>query len=142
MEYQLTQYKTFWRCLRWWHLPQHLVSKGHSSIFLQLHSYCFSFSAFSNFPISNIPVVNFHDTTFNLINVIYKPYRKPNDNPVYINKNSNHPPTVLRQLAKLITKRISDISSNEQMFKESIPIHEVALKKSGSTKNLNMSEKR
>ena len=45
---------------------------------------------------TNIRVVNFLDTTFDLINNIYKPYRKPNDNPVYINKNSNHPPTVLQ----------------------------------------------
>ena len=50
---------------------------------------------------------------------------------MYINKNSNHPPTVLRQLAKSVSKRISETSSNEQIFKESIPIYEEALKKSG-----------
>ena len=77
----------------------------------------------------NICVVNFLDT-LDLIN-IYKPYWKPNGNPVYINKNSNHPPTVLRQLAKSVSKRISETSSNEQIFKESIPIYEEALKKSG-----------
>ena len=37
----------------------------------------------------------------------------------------------LRQLAKLVSKRISETSSNEQIFKESIPIYEEALKKSG-----------
>ena len=37
---------------------------------------------------TNILVVNFLDTIIDLINNIYKPYRKPNDNPVYINKNS------------------------------------------------------
>ena len=42
---------------------------------------------------TNILVINFLDTTFCLINDIYKPYRKPNDNSVYINKYSNHPPT-------------------------------------------------
>ena len=80
---------------------------------------------------TNIRVVNFFDTTFDLINNIYKPYRKPNDNPVYINKNSNHPPTVLRQLAKSVSKRISETYSNEQIFKESISIYKEALKKSG-----------
>ena len=80
---------------------------------------------------TNVRVVNFLDTTFDLINDIYKPNRKPNDNPVYINKNSNHPPTVLRQLAKSVSKRISETSSNEQIFKDSIPIYEEALKKSG-----------
>ena len=80
---------------------------------------------------TNIRVVNFFDTTFDLITNIYKPYRKPNDNPVYINKNSNHPPTVLRQLAKSVSKRISETYSNEQIFKESISIYKEALKKSG-----------
>ena len=50
---------------------------------------------------------------------------------MYINKNSNHPPIVLRQLAKSISKRISETSSNEGIFKESITIYEEALKKSG-----------
>ena len=62
---------------------------------------------------TNIRVVNFLDTTFYLINNIYKPHRKPNDNPVYINKSSNHPPTVLRQLVKSVSKRISETSFNE-----------------------------
>ena len=74
---------------------------------------------------TNIRVVNFLDNTLDLINHIYKPCWKPNDNPVYINKNSNHPPTVLRQLAK------SETYSNEQIFKESISIYKEALKKSG-----------
>ena len=81
---------------------------------------------------TNINVVNFLDTTFDLINDIYKPYWKPNDSPLYINKNSNHPPTVLQQLAKSVSKRISETSSNEQIFKESIPIYEEVLKKSAS----------
>ena len=85
---------------------------------------------------TNIRVENFLDTTIDLINNIYKPYHKPNDNPVYINKNLNHPPTVLQQLAKSVSKRISETSSNEQMFKESIPIYEEVLKTSGFHKKL------
>ena len=49
---------------------------------------------------TNIRTVNFLDTTFDLLNNTYKPYRKPNDEPLYINKHSNHPPAVLRQLPK------------------------------------------
>ena len=52
---------------------------------------------------TNIRLVNFLDTTLDLMNKIYKPYRKPNNNPVYININSNQPPIVLRQLAKLVS---------------------------------------
>ena len=41
---------------------------------------------------TNSKVVDFLDITFNLINSIYKPCKKPNDTLFYINKSSNHPP--------------------------------------------------
>ena len=42
--------------------------------------------------------VNLLDVTFNLAKQYYKPYRKPNDTPLYIHRSSNHPPTVKKQL--------------------------------------------
>ena len=68
--------------------------------------------------------------------MVFKPYRKPNDNPMYINNPSNHPPIVLRQLAKSASNIILEISSYEQRCKESIPIPEEALKNSGFHTNL------
>ena len=56
---------------------------------------------------SNLHVVNFPDVTFDLSTGKYKPYRKPNDDPLYIHKHSNHPPSILRQLPASINKRIS-----------------------------------
>ena len=53
------------------------------------------------------------DVTFDLYNSLYKPYRKPNNKLIYINKQSNHPPNVLKQLPKSIAKRISDTSSSK-----------------------------
>ena len=53
-----------------------------------------------------------------------------NDEPLYINKHSNHSPSVLRQLPKSISKWISEISSNEVIFKQSVPIYEKAVKDS------------
>ena len=40
---------------------------------------------------------------------------------MYINSKSNHLPTILKQLPKAIIKLISEISSNEDIFSESIP---------------------
>ena len=40
---------------------------------------------------ANLHVVNFLDVTFHLNNGKFKPYRKPNDDQLYINKHSNHP---------------------------------------------------
>ena len=85
---------------------------------------------------TNIRTVNFLDTTFDLLNSTYKHYRKSSDEPLHINKHSNHPPTVLCQLPKSISKRVSEISSNEEIFKQSIPIYEKALKDSGFNEKL------
>ena len=85
---------------------------------------------------TKIQPVNFLDTTFHLMNNTCKPYRKPNDEPLYINKHSNHPPSVLRQLPKSIIKQISEVSSNEEVFKQSVPIYEKALTGSGFNEKL------
>ena len=78
---------------------------------------------------AGLRIVNFLDVQFNLNNSTYQPYRKPDNTPVYINKKSNHPPVVLKQLPKSIAKRISDISSDENIFCNSAPIHSKRLKK-------------
>ena len=79
----------------------------------------------------NLKTVDFLDMTFDLDKNIYKPYRKPNNSPIYINKNSNHPPNILKQLPKSIAKRISETSSSEEIFNKSIKIYSKVLKKSG-----------
>ena len=59
---------------------------------------------------------------------IYTIYRRLNNNPIYIDKSLNHPPTILKQLPKSIAKRISETSSNEEILNKSIKIHSKALK--------------
>jgi hypothetical protein len=68
--------------------------------------------------------------TFDLNNAKHKPYRKPNDDPLYINRHSNHPPSITRQLPTAINKRIALLSSDEQTFKKSTPIYQNALRHS------------
>ena len=58
----------------------------------------------------NLNVVNFLDVTFDLNNAKPKPYRKPNDDPLYINRRSNHPPSITRQLPTTINKRVLHFS--------------------------------
>ena len=76
------------------------------------------------------------DVTFDLYNSLYKPYRKPNNKLIYINKQSNHPPNVLKQLPKSIAKRISDTSSSKDIFDKSISIYQNALYESGFKEEL------
>ena len=64
----------------------------------------------------NLKTVHFLDVRLDLINNTYQPYRKPNSETVYINKDSNHPPNILKDLPKAINKRITDISCNRDIF--------------------------
>ena len=74
---------------------------------------------------------DFLDVTLNLNTSSYKPYRKPNDTPCYIHKDSNHPPNTIKQLPKMVNSRLCSISSNEKVFKEAAPIYQTALNRSG-----------
>ena len=85
-------------------------------------------------------IVNFLDKQFHLNNGTYQPHRTPDNTPDYINKKSNHAPVVLKQLPKSIAKRISDISSDENIFCNSIPIYSEALKKMVLITNQNFLE--
>ena len=85
---------------------------------------------------TNLKIVNFLDVTFNLQDGTYTPYKKPNDIPLYINTKSNHPPSIIKQIPQTISKRISEISSSEEIFKNAIPYYENALGKSGYQEKL------
>ena len=71
------------------------------------------------------------DVSLDVDKNICKPYQKPN-----INKNSNHPPNILKQLPKSVVKRISETLSSEKIFNKSIKNYSKALKESGFTDEL------
>ena len=85
---------------------------------------------------ANKKVVDFLDITLDLRTGIYKPYKKPNNNIAYIHKQSNHPPSTIKNLPKGINKRLSINSNNAQTSKEAIPPYIEVLKKSGYNPNL------
>ena len=80
---------------------------------------------------TNKKTVNFLDVTFDLTLGVYKPYSKPNTTHLYVNKQSNHPPSILKNIAKGINQRISSISSNEDIFNKAAPEYQEALNKAG-----------
>ena len=83
---------------------------------------------------------NFLDITFDLQNNVYKPYRKANDKSTYINKNSNHPPSVLKHLTKYIEKRLSETLSSKDIFDKSLKLYQDTLKDSGFGNDLHYVE--
>ena len=92
-------------------------------------------SAFQEFGLKitaevNYKTVNFLDVTLNLTDESYKPYRKPNNEPLYIDKESNHPPLITKHLPAAINRRIASLSSDKQMFYSVAPTYDKALKQS------------
>ena len=69
--------------------------------------------------------------TFNMINGSYKPSKKPNDTLLYINKNSNHPPQIIKKFPKTNNDRLCRNSSNAEIFHASKIEYETALRNSG-----------
>ena len=50
---------------------------------------------------------------------------------MYIHVLSNHPPIILKELPKMIEKRISMLSSSKEIFDEEIGIYQKAIKEDG-----------
>ena len=80
---------------------------------------------------ANKKVVNFLDVTLDLTTEKYKPYSKPATTPLYVHSKSNHPPCIKKNIPGAISKRLSEISSDEEAFKEAAPPYQEALQKCG-----------
>ena len=65
---------------------------------------------------ANLKVVNYLDVTLNLSNGKFYPYRKPENPPLYINTQSNHPPSIIRHLSLAISRRMSSLSRDSDEF--------------------------
>ena len=80
---------------------------------------------------ANKKVVNFLDLTLDLTTEKYKPYSKPTSTPLYVHGKSNHPQCIIKNIPEAINKRLSEISSDEETFKEAAAPYQEALQKSG-----------
>lgn len=61
---------------------------------------------------------------------------KPNNTPLYVHKDSNHPPQITRNIPKSINQRLSKISSNDTTFNSAKAPYQEALMKSGYSHQL------
>ena len=71
-------------------------------------------------------MVDYLDVTLNLLN--NKPFSKPNNEISYIHKESNHPPSIIKQVPFSIESRLSSLSWSEKIFNEYTPIYQGTLK--------------
>ena len=77
-------------------------------------------------------IVDLLDVRFNLNDHAYEPCSKPNIEPVYINKQSNHSPNIIADIPKAISERLTNISCNKNVLDRNIDIYQTALKDNGS----------
>ena len=75
--------------------------------------------------------VDYLDVTLNLMDGTYRPFHKPNNETNYVHVQSNHPPNILKQIPLSIQTRLSNLSSNEELFHQATPHYQAALKRSG-----------
>ena len=80
---------------------------------------------------TNLIETDFLDVSFNLEMDKFFPYRKPSNTPLYIHSESNHPPSIIKQLSSMTNKCISNLSCNEHEFNKAEPLYDSALKSSG-----------
>ena len=76
----------------------------------------------------NLRITDFLDVTFDLRTRKYYPYRKVNNELLYIHKQSNHPLSITRQIPAMISKIISNISCDKECFDKAALDYNNALK--------------
>ena len=75
----------------------------------------------------NLKIVDYLDVTSNLTDSSYCPFNKTNNEINYVHKQSNHPPSIIRQLPLSVERRLSKLSSIEKIFDDSTPTYQKAL---------------
>ena len=76
-------------------------------------------------------IVNFVDVTLNLENSTYHPCQTDNNKIIYVNTESNHPPSMIKQLPKSRELRLSQLLANKEIFKNSVMPYNEQLIKAG-----------
>ena len=85
---------------------------------------------------TNLRIVNFLDVTLNLSTGKYQTYNKPDNDPLYIDVNSIHPPNISKNLPNSLSKRKNKLSSNEHVFNSTKGLYNNVLKNSGYKQNI------
>ena len=90
----------------------------------------FKFLGFKIEVSSNNKTINFLDLTLTLSNNTYKPFLKTDLYPSYINVNSNHPKTIIKQVPKAVKLRIRDLSAKREVRYKWMPLKMAGLGRS------------
>ena len=84
----------------------------------------------------NLKIVEFLDDAINLSDGSYKPFHIMNSKINYIHRESNHPPTIIKQLCLSVESCLFKLSSEENVFILGASVYQEALKRAGYTHKL------
>ena len=70
----------------------------------------------------------------------YWPFRKPNDSPQYVNRESNHPGNILKEIPEMTSKRLSELSYDKEEFDTVVSDYQSILNQSGYKDKLSYQE--
>jgi hypothetical protein len=87
---------------------------------------------------ANLKVANFLNVTLDLNSELYKPFMKSINAISYINKDSNHPPSIVRNIPAVVNMRLCSILSNEAVFNAAAPPYQEALAARGFAHTLRL----
>ena len=80
--------------------------------------------------------IEFLDISLNVSDKSHRSYKKPNDTPMYVNKMSNYPMSIINNIPDMVSKRLSNLSSDKRSFLDTKHAYESALKHSGFAEQL------
>ena len=80
---------------------------------------------------TGMKTTDYLDVTLDLSDGSYKPFLKDEPIPPYVNRRSNHPPAVTKNLPSMIERRVWNRCSTKQIFETHKRDYEQALKNSG-----------
>ena len=80
---------------------------------------------------ANLRSVDFLDIHLDLDSETYRPFMKPNGLPIYVNSESNHPSKIIKNIPISVNTRLSKLSTNEEVIRDTIKPYQEALEKSG-----------
>ena len=90
---------------------------------------------------ANLSTVDFLDVTMDLKTGLHRPYTKPNNTIQYVHTSSNHPPHIIQNIPKGVERRLSELSSNEEIFNQAKQPYQDALRNAGHQYDLNYAPK-
>ena len=84
----------------------------------------------------NLGTTDFFHVAFELRTGKYYPYRKVSNELLYIHKQSNHLPSITKQIPVMISKRMSNIFYDKECFDKATPVYNNALRNSNFNENI------